>query len=89
MWTRLISFLSWVYKQVWSRTTGRKFTYIMRERPYLFAIPAIGIIGILFVVRRVLKLDIHAVSIGTSLFLGVVAGHTFWGNTNTSDEVKD
>ena len=65
------------YVVLWTNTIQKQFTDIMRENPYLYAIPAIGII---FVLGWQLPRRFWARAIFTYVVFGIgfVGGHVFW-----------
>ena len=65
------------YVVLWTKTTQQQFTDIMRENPYLYAIPAVGII---FVSGWQLPRRFWARAIFTYIVFGIgfVGGHVFW-----------
>jgi len=69
--------LSNAYAAVWRRLSDREFTLIMREQPWLYIIPAAGVV----VLSGWLLPSRHwgrAVLIYLAFFLGYLAGHVFW-----------
>jgi len=69
--------LSAAYEAVWKNTTRRQFTDIMRERPWLYLVPAIGVI---FVSGWQLPRRFYGRAIYTYIVFGVgfVGGHVLW-----------
>ncbi|KKK55223.1 hypothetical protein LCGC14_3076730, partial [marine sediment metagenome] len=74
---QLIGALGTWYEWVWQHTTGRPYTYIMRDNPWLLLIPSTGVIAGL---ARVLPTRYWArvVLIDVVLVVGFLAGHVFW-----------
>lgn len=73
----VIGFTSpWIYEWVWGQTTGRPYTHIMRDYPTLYAVPAVGVIGLL------LPLPFHywtrAIVIAVVFAIAFVGGHALW-----------
>lgn len=68
--------LQTAYKVLWTETTRRQFTDIMREKPWLYLVPAGGLI---FVVGWLLPQKYWGRAIFTFLVfgLGFVGGHVF------------
>ncbi len=69
--------LSAAYQALQDNTTRQEFTEIMREEPWLYTLPAIGII---FVLGWLLPQRQWARAFYTYLVFGVgfVGGHVFW-----------
>jgi hypothetical protein len=73
----LVDKLEAAYKLLWERTTRRQFTFIMRDRPWLYFIPSIGLLVIS-------GWQLPYRYWGRALFLyivfgiGFVGGHVFW-----------
>jgi hypothetical protein len=65
------------YEWLWMNTTGRPYTAIIRENPWLFAIPA-AIAIILTFVHLPRHYWARALIIYHTFFLGFVGGHAFW-----------
>ena len=65
------------YVVLWTNTTQEQFTDIMREKPWLYALPAVGII---FVSGWQLPRKFWARGIFTYIVFGIgfVGGHVFW-----------
>ena len=65
------------YSWIWQHTTGRPWTFIMRDYPILLVVP---LLAILAVAARWLPLRYWAriVFLDIVLVIGVVAGHVFW-----------
>ena len=65
------------YVVLWTNTTQRQFTDIMRDKPYLYVAPALGII---FVSGWQLprRLWARAIFAYVVFGLGFVGGHVFW-----------
>ncbi len=65
------------YIVLWTNTTQKQFTDIMREDPYLYAIPAVGIV---FLTGWQLpkKLWARAIFAYVVFGIGFVGGHVFW-----------
>ena len=65
------------YEWLWRNTTGRPYTYIMRDHPYLLLLPATAILSRL---TRKLPLRYWARLVYLTLVAGVffLAGHVFW-----------
>lgn len=65
------------YEWVWQHTTGRPYTYIMRDHPYLLVLPAAAILSRL---TRKLPLRYWARLVYMTVVAGVffLAGHVFW-----------
>lgn len=65
------------YVVLWTNTTQRQFTDIMREKPYLYLVPVLGII---FLSGWQLPTRLWARAIFAYLVfgLGFVGGHVFW-----------
>ena len=65
------------YIVLWTSTTQRQFTDIMREDPYLYAIPAVGIVFLTgWQLPR--KLWARALFAYVVFGIGFVGGHVFW-----------
>ena len=65
------------YRWLWQNTTGRPFTDIMREDPWLFTIPAILILGLTYW-KLPRKYWSRAIILYMGLGVGFVGGHVFW-----------
>jgi hypothetical protein len=77
----LFSILGWLYKQLWSRTTGRPWTYVIRQytkhQQWARAGAVILYSGLL--VPPVLhNLWVDALVLLTLYFLCFLAGHLWW-----------
>ena len=65
------------YIVLWTSTTQKQFTDIMRESPLLYAIPAVGIVFLTgWQLPR--KLWARALFAYVVFGIGVVGGHVFW-----------
>ena len=65
------------YIVLWTNTTQRQFTDIMRENPHLYAIPAVGIVFLTgWQLPR--KLWARALFAYVVFGIGFVGGHVFW-----------
>ncbi len=71
----------WTYECIWANTTGRPWTHVMRDNPYLLMIPAAVIVLWL---ARFLPLKYWArVLLMFSVFgIAFVSGHVLWGQDN-------
>ena len=69
--------LNAAYELMLNNTTRRQFTDIMRERPWLYLIPAVGVI---FVSGWQLPRRFYGRAVYTYIVFGVgfVGGHVFW-----------
>ena len=69
--------LAAAYQWLWQNTTGRPFTDLMQEEPWLFILPATIVLG---VTARTLprKYWARAVILYMGLGVGFVGGHVFW-----------
>ena len=65
------------YIVLWTNTTQRQFTDIMREKPYLYLVPALGII-FLSGWQLPRRLWARAIFAYVVFGLGFVGGHVFW-----------
>jgi len=65
------------YRFLWENTTRRQFTDIMRERPWLFILPAVTIIFVTGLLAP-LKYWARALLVYIVFAAGFVAGHVFW-----------
>ena len=65
------------YVVLWTNTTQRQFTDIMRENPWLYIIPAAGVV---FVSGWQLPRKYYARAIYAYVVFGIgfVGGHVFW-----------
>jgi len=65
------------YVVLWTNTTQRQFTDIMRETPWLYFVPAVGVI---FVFGWQLPRRFWSRAIFTYIvfIIGFVGGHVFW-----------
>ena len=65
------------YRWLWTNTTGRQYTDMMQENPWLFIIPGIGVVVLAgWLLPR--KYWARAILLYISFALGFVAGHVFW-----------
>ena len=65
------------YQWLWQNTTGRPFTDMMREEPWLFALPAVLVLG---ATARMLPRQYwaRAIILYLGLAVGFVGGYVFW-----------
>lgn len=75
---RFLSLLSLLYERLWKTTTGRPYTHIMRDYPWLYAVPALILMIALALLRRRYGGWLIGLAVGVAAFLGFVAGHVFW-----------
>ena len=69
--------LAGLYQWLWENTTGKPFTDIMREEPWLFTLPAILILGLTYW-KLPRKYWSRAIILYLGLGVGFVGGHVFW-----------
>ena len=65
------------YMDLWANTTGEQFTPIMRDNPWIYIIPAVGIIMFLGWVLPQRHYG-RAAFMYAVFGLGFLAGHVFW-----------
>ncbi len=65
------------YVDLWSSTAGEQFTPIMRDNPWIYIIPAVGIIAFLGAALPQRQYG-RAVFMYVVFGLGFLAGHVFW-----------
>lgn len=66
------------YSQVWSNTTGRPYTFIMRDNTWLFPLLALpGVVLLAYWLPR--RIWARTTLIWIVFGLGFVAGHVYWG----------
>ena len=65
------------YRSLYVNTTGRPYTEIMRERPWLFpAVATIAIVPASFVLPR--QYWVRLVLLFLTVWVGFLGGHVFW-----------
>ncbi len=69
--------LTAAYEWLWQNTTGRPFTDVMRDEPWLFILPAFVVLSLTFwkLPRRFWA---RAIILYLGLGVGFVGGHVFW-----------
>ena len=66
-----------VYETLWSNTTGRPYTEMLRENPAILAIASVGILVVAgWMLPR--KYWGRSIVLYISLAVGLVAGHVLW-----------
>ena len=65
------------YRWLWSHTTGKPYTDIIRDDPWLLIVPA-AIIIIVTAVMLPRRYWARVVILYLGLSTGLVAGHAFW-----------
>ena len=66
-----------LYEALWVSTTGRPFTVIIRESPWLFGVPA-AIAIVLTFVHLPRAYWARALIIYHTFIVGFIGGHLFW-----------
>lgn len=75
---RLLLLLGKAYETLWKATTGRPYTHIMRDRPWYFLLPAMGMMTVMAWARRKYGGWVIGLAVTVAAFLGFIAGHVFW-----------
>lgn len=65
------------YELLWQKTTRREFTEIMRERPWLYIIPSVGVI-LVAGWQLPSRYWGRALFVYLVFFIGFLGGHVFW-----------
>ena len=68
-----------IYKWIWSRTTGRPFTYVIRDARQKYPTPwMLGVMVVSIVIGHFLWGWMLLVGFGI-LLVGILWGHLWWG----------